>query len=104
LRIEARQLGDLFSGRSGIVAGNNASISARHRRIMSATCGWLAHQALPDLARAIRAVVRQASLSLGRAALAGVAPDNTEPHPWSPSHQTGLADDPSIVPALEPIR
>jgi len=27
-----------------------------------------------------------------------------EPHPWSPSHQTGLADDPSIVPALEPIR
>jgi hypothetical protein len=101
LRIEARQLGDLFSGRSGIVAGKNAAISARRRRIMRDTCDWLAHQALPDLARA---VVGQANPSLGRAVRPGVAPDNTEPHPWPLSHQTGLADDPSIVPALEPIR
>ncbi len=65
LRIEARLLGDLISGRSGVVAGNGSRsrISVRYRRITNAACGWLLDEALPNLARAVAAVIPQARVA-----------------------------------------
>jgi hypothetical protein len=104
LRLEARLFGDLICGRSGLVAGRTSAISARHRRIMNAACDWLAQQALPDLARAVRAVIRQVGPSPVGAARADLARDKAQPHRRPQDCESGGAGDPSIVPALEPIR
>ena len=104
LRIEARLFGDLICGRCGLVAGRRRSISGRHRRIMNATCDWLADQALPDLARAVRAVIRQVNLSAADTARGDLASGQSEPHRWPQGSQTDVVDTLSIVPVLEPIR
>lgn len=107
VRIEARLLGDLISGRSGVVAAKGSGISSRQRRITSAACDWLADQALPDLARAVRDAIRQANPPLRRPVQAGAGegPSSLQDGKSgdNPDGQSGAGDDPSIVPSLEPI-
>ncbi len=66
MRIEARFVGDLAAGRSGLVASDgagdfthSASVAARHLRITRVACDWLKDDVLPDLASAIRRIVLQ---------------------------------------------
>jgi hypothetical protein len=62
MRIEARQLRDLVAGRSGFVAPHRARVSSQYLRMTYAACDWLADEVLPDLARAVRALIVQANL------------------------------------------
>ena len=104
LRIEARLLGDLVSGRSGLVAAGGTKISARHQRITSAACDWLIDEVLPELARAFRAVICQASSSQPSGGASGdraAGPHPTE-IPSPVAAPTGNADCPSIIPELVP--
>ncbi len=86
LRIEANFLGALAIGRSGIVASDNAGLPAPPSCLTAAACGWLKNEILPELARAIRTMVRQAS------------------HPWPQARPPELGGDASIVPAMEPVQ
>jgi hypothetical protein len=101
LLIEARFLGDLAVGRSGLVASNGLERSARHLRMTAAACDWLKDGMLPDLARAVRAMILQVRPALRFRVQADAT---TESHPWPNDWPISFADNPSIVPALEPVQ
>jgi hypothetical protein len=79
MRIEARFLGDLAAGHSGLVVSTEPRISHRastrtdHLRMTQAACDCLNDDILPDLARAVRSMTLQASSSFGE----GETPDGT---------------------------
>ncbi|HLH10696.1 MAG TPA: hypothetical protein VKV77_02330 [Methylovirgula sp.] len=54
VRIEARLLGDIAAGRSGLAAANRPRMSARHRQVSQAACEWLMDTVMPELAGAVR--------------------------------------------------
>jgi hypothetical protein len=65
MRIEARYVGDLAAGRSGLAVGNGAkailqpaSVAMRHLRITRVACDWLKDDILPELASAVRRTAR----------------------------------------------
>jgi hypothetical protein len=67
LRIDAKFLGDLAAGRSGLVASTDPGISShrastttRHLSMMQAACDCLNDDVLPDLSRAVRSMILQA--------------------------------------------
>jgi hypothetical protein len=70
LRIEARFLGGLAAGRSGLVvcpepvASSSVGITSAHLRMSRAACDCLSYEVLPDLARAIRAMILQAGVAI----------------------------------------
>jgi len=101
LLIEARFLRGLAIGRSGLLASGRSGLSASHLRMTAAACDWLKDGMLPDLARAVRAMVRQASPALGFRMPGDAA---TESHPWPQDRPLRVAGDPSIVPALAPVQ
>jgi hypothetical protein len=98
LRVEARLLGDLVCGRSGLVAGKGSRVSARRRRVTDAACGFLLERALPDLARAVAGAIPQARDP--RHAPTTVCP-LSEPAATACGERQ---DDPSIVPDLELVQ
>jgi hypothetical protein len=68
VRIEAKFLGGLAAGRSGLVASteprtssHGARTTTRHLRMTEAACDCLSDDILPDLARAVRGMILQAS-------------------------------------------
>jgi hypothetical protein len=50
LRLEARLVGDLFAGRSGLITAGRAPMTARHREANRGACNWLSQTVLPELA------------------------------------------------------
>ncbi len=65
MRIEARFVGDLAAGRSGLAVGNGAkaimqpaSAAIRQLRIARVACDWLKDDILPELASMVRRAVR----------------------------------------------
>ncbi|WP_448044313.1 hypothetical protein [Bradyrhizobium liaoningense] len=100
LLVEAKLLGDLAIGRSGLVASGGAGPSLGHLRVTAAACDWLRDGLLPDIARAARAMIRRPSSER----LPVRADTTTQPHPWPHVRSTGFAGNPSIVPAVEPAR
>ncbi|MDB5608140.1 MAG: hypothetical protein JWP25_5040 [Bradyrhizobium sp.] len=101
LLIEAKFLGDLAVGRSGLVASSSSDPSGCHLRITAAACDWLKDGVLPDLARAVRAMILQVSSSLPLPTQAEVM---TESHPCPNDQLISFATTPPIVPALEPVQ
>jgi hypothetical protein len=104
LHIEARLFGDLISGRSGLVLSSRSATSEQHRRITSAACDWLMDEALPDLARAVRAIIQNRSGSSRRlqAACAMAPPLSENPAPLAAPG--GNIDISPILPNLELAR
>jgi hypothetical protein len=113
IRIEAKFIGDIAFGRSGLAGAHGSNISARYRRLTSGACDLIKDQLLPNLAHAVRTMILQAdpSVSSGKAqahrANALVLPDlppasrsNARPH----ARVDASLDDTSIVPGLEPVR
>jgi len=104
LRIEARLFGDLISGRSGLVVPSRFATSERHQRIASAACDWLMDEALPDLSRAVRAVIPNCSGSNRRLqAVCAISPPLSE-NPAPQAAPAGNVNIPSIIPNLELMR
>jgi hypothetical protein len=101
LLIEAKFLGDLAIGRSGLVASGKSDLSAHYVRMTAAACDWLKDVMLPDLARVLRTMVRQVGPSLHPGLQADVI---TESHPRHHDRPTSVGGEPSIVPALEPVQ
>jgi hypothetical protein len=70
VRIEAKFLGDLAAGRSGLVASaepripHRASMTTGHLRMTQAACDCLNDDILPDLARAVRSMILQVGSSI----------------------------------------
>jgi hypothetical protein len=67
MRLEAKFLGNVAVGRSGLVASagprtasHRASTTARHLRMLRTACDCLRDDVLPDLARAVRSVLLSA--------------------------------------------
>jgi hypothetical protein len=54
LRLEGRLIGNLFVGRSGLVAAGRAPMTPRHRGASYAACDWLGQTVLPELAMILR--------------------------------------------------
>lgn len=98
--VEAKFLGDLAIGRSGLVASRKAVLSASQLRMTVAACDWLKDAMLPDLARAIRAMMQAIPSSRFQVQ----ADPIIETDPWPQDHPIGAAGEPSIVPALEPVQ
>lgn len=95
LRIEAKFRGDLAVGRSGLVASGNLRPSGPQLRMTAAVCDWLRDRMLPDLARAVRSMILQASSSLPFQ----VQSDATaESHRWPDARPIRFANNSSIVP------
>jgi hypothetical protein len=69
VRIEAKYLGDLAAGRSGLVLSteprisHSASTTTGRLRMTEAACDCLNDDILPDLARAVRSMILQGSSS-----------------------------------------
>jgi hypothetical protein len=101
LLIEAKFLGDLAVGRSGLVASSMPDPSSRHLRMTAAACDWLKDGVLPDLARAVRAMILQVSSSLPVRPQADVMAESRPCPTDSPINFTAT---PPIVPALEPVQ
>jgi hypothetical protein len=99
--IEAKFLGDLAIGRSGLVASSGSDPSGCHLRMTAAACDWLKDGILPDLARVVRTMVLQASPSLSLRSQADVM---TESRPCPNDLPISFAATPPIVPALEPVQ
>jgi hypothetical protein len=71
VRIEAKFLGDLAAGRSGLVVSREPRIAAYspamttdHKRMTRAACNWLDDEVLPELAQAVRSMIPQAGASI----------------------------------------
>jgi hypothetical protein len=71
MRIEAKFLGDLAVGRSGLVAStetctasHRVSTTARHLRMLRTACDCLRDEVLPDLARAVRSILLSADATV----------------------------------------
>jgi hypothetical protein len=101
LLIEAKFLGDLATGRSGLVASGKSDPSGCHLRMTAAACDWLKDDILPDLARAVRTMILQRSSSLPLRSQADVT---TESRPCPNDRPISFAVTPPIVPALEPVQ
>ncbi len=111
IRIEAKFVGDIAFGRSGLAGSRGSNISARHRRLSSGACDLIKDRLLPNLAHAVRTVILQADPSVlsGKAQvhranapvlLPSASRSNAMPH----SRADASLDDTSIVPGLEPVR
>lgn len=105
MRIEARFLGDLATGRSGLATSGGAewtelpvSAAVRHLQMTRAACDWLKDDILPDLASAIRRVVLQVQTANRYPRSTNVA-DEQESHvearsgPWPHDPSTQGTDD-----------
>jgi len=101
LIIEATFLDDLAVGRSGLVASSRSDPSGCHLRTTAAACNLLKDDVLPDLARAVRTMILQASSSLSLRSQADVMAE-LRPCPNDPP--ISFAATPPIVPALEPVQ
>jgi hypothetical protein len=99
--IEAKFLDGLAAGRSGLVASSRSDPSGRHLRMTTAACDLLKDGILPDLARAVRTMILQASSSLPLRSQPGVT---TESRPCPNDRPISLAATPPIVPTLEPVQ
>jgi hypothetical protein len=100
LLVEAKFLGDLGIGRSGLVASQKSVLSASRLRMTAAACDWLKDAMLPDLARAIRAMMK----AIPSSGCPVQADPIIEMDPWPHDHPIGAAGNPSIIPALEPVQ
>jgi hypothetical protein len=100
LLVELKLFGDLVIGRSGLVGSSRSGLSARRLRIAAAACDWLRDAMLPDLARAVRAMLQQAHPSHRIKAGADAV---AKSYPWPVVRPISFAGHPSIVPALEPV-
>ncbi|MEJ0052088.1 MAG: hypothetical protein WDN02_12920 [Methylovirgula sp.] len=60
LRLEARFVGDLFTGRCGLISAGRAPMSFRHQAASLAGCDWLKQTILPELAASLRGQPPQA--------------------------------------------
>ncbi len=60
LRLEARFVGDLFTGRCGLISAGRAPMSFRHQAASLAGCDWLKQTVLPELAASLRGQPPQA--------------------------------------------
>jgi hypothetical protein len=101
LLVEAKFLGDLAVGRSGLVASSRPDPSGRHLPMIVAACDWLKDGVLPDLARAVRAMILRVSSSLRLPAQVDVM---MESRPCPNDQLISFAITPPIVPALEPVQ
>ncbi len=97
VRIEARQLGDLIAGRSGLIAPHRSHVSSRYLRMTHAACDWLGNEVLPDLARAVRRVILCANL-----------PGSFDRHAEAASSRRlddiRVVDNVALMPAHEPVQ
>ncbi len=100
MRIDARFLGDLAAGRSGLVTSGGAGratlpakVAARHLQITRMACDWLKDDILPDLASAVRRLTLQAQTTLRYRVPANVEPDQKPPAGEAPK---SWPHDPSI--------
>ena len=59
MRVEARLLGDIALGRTGIMRPCNAAVSSDYVRHTSAACEWLRHRVLPELRSVIHDLTKK---------------------------------------------
>ena len=100
IRIDARFLGDIATGRSGLVTSGGAGritlpakLATRHLQITHMACDWLKDDILPDLASTVRRVTLRAQTTLRYPPPASVEPDQKPPAEEAPK---AWPDDPSV--------